>query len=275
MRILVCFRTTPDYEALRATDWAALAAGGVADEATKYVRRVLNCFDESALELALRLAEARGALGAATELAALTVAGREADAHLTTLRALGFSRAARVEPHAALDFAPAATAALIAGFARLDRSDVLLLGSRSGPGDSGTVPFRVADALGRPCLTQLTELEPWGEDGVRVICSADDALLRITLRPPCVLAVGNAVVSHLRVPTLGERLARRDLRADVLTPGDLGVDPAAGTLGVTGSLIGLERIDRSRAGVVLPGETPRDAAQALLASHLAGVIGAP
>ena len=117
MRILVCFRATPDYEALRESNWAALAAAAAADgatgggEATKYVRRILDCFDESALELALRLAEARGALGAATELAALTVAGREADTHLKTLRALGFARAARVEPDGALDFAPAATAA--------------------------------------------------------------------------------------------------------------------------------------------------------------------
>ena len=272
MRILVCFRTTPDYEALRTTDWAALAAGGVADEATKYVRRVLNCFDESALELALRLAEARGALGAATELAALTVAGREADADLKTLRALGFSRAARVEPHAALDFAPAATAALIAGFARLDRSDVLLLGSRSGPGDSGTVPFRIADALGRPCLTQLTELEPWGEDGVRVSCSADDALLRITLRPPCVLAVGNALVSNLRVPTLTDRLAVKDEPVTVLSPADVGVGLAAQLRAETSVLASLEEIDRRRAGLRVAGATPTEQANALYEAHLRDVL---
>ena len=66
-----------------------------------------------------------------------------------------------MEPEAALDFAPAVVAALIAGYVRqVGHSDLLLLGCRSGPGDSGTVPFLVAEALGWPCLTQVTEVEP-------------------------------------------------------------------------------------------------------------------
>ena len=35
---------------------------------------------------------------------------------------------------------------------------MLLLGSRCGPGESGTVPFLVADELGLPCLTEVTEV---------------------------------------------------------------------------------------------------------------------
>jgi electron transfer flavoprotein alpha/beta subunit len=279
VRILVCFRTTPDYEALRASDWAALAAGSGADgraageaEPTKYVRRVLNCFDESALELALRLAEARAAMGAATELAALSVAGREADPHLKTLRALGFARAARVEPHAALDFAPAATAALIVGFALVDRSDVVLLGSRSGPGDGGTVPFRVAAALRRPCLTQLTDLEPLDDGLLRATSVAEDALLRVTVRPPCVLAVSNALVSSLRVPTLTDRLAVKDEPVTGLSPADVGVDLAARLGAETTALIGLEQIDRRRAGAVVAGATPAEQAHALYEAHLRDVL---
>ena len=287
MRILVCFRTTPDYEALRESDWAALAAGGGgegagggeaaagepgAGAATRYVRRVLNCFDESALELALRLAEARAALGAATELTALSVAGREADQHLKTLRALGFARAARVQPDAALDFAPAATAALIAGYARLHSGDVVLFGCRSGPGDGGTVPFRVAEALGLPGLTQVTEVEPLGGQSLRVTCAADDAPLRVTLRPPCVLAVGNALVSTLRVPTLRDRLAVRDEPVTALSPADVGVDLGAQLAREATGLRGLERIDRRRAGVVVPGATPAEQARSLYESHVRAAL---
>jgi electron transfer flavoprotein alpha/beta subunit len=273
MRILVAFKVTPDYEALRAADWATGPAGAVE---TRFVRRILNCFDESALELALRLGEQLAQGEVATELGAVSVGGREVEPQLATLYALGYGRTARIETEAALDFVPGATAALLAAYARRPPGcDLLLLGCRGGPGDSGTVPFLVAEELGWPCASQVTEIAPLDDGRLQVIRVADDGLERVTLRPPCVLAVGNAVVSHLRVPALSDRLALRDRRADVFTPEDLGVDPAAGTLGVTGSLIGLEGIDRSRAGVVLPGETPRDAARALLASHLAGVIGAP
>ncbi len=124
MRILACFKVTPDYEALRESEWAAAAgralssgagSGSGADPAefvdTRYVRRILDCFDESALELALRLSDALTELGGSADLGALSVGAPDAEPHLKTLLALGFERAARVHTEAALDFAPAATAA--------------------------------------------------------------------------------------------------------------------------------------------------------------------
>ena len=115
MRIVVGFKVTPDYEALRPADWARAATDDAAAraEAIRYVRRVLNVFDEAALELSLRLRDARDALGLETSLAAFSVAGREADPFLRTLQALDFE-CARVEAGADLGFAPAATAALVA-----------------------------------------------------------------------------------------------------------------------------------------------------------------
>ena len=217
MRIAVGFKVTPDYDALRPADWARLAAAGDGaerTEAARYVRRVFGVFDEAALELALRLRDARAALGLETSLAAFTVGGREADPFLATLQALGFE-AARVDPGPAgedggLDFAPAATAALVAACAQRLGGDVLLLGARCGPGETGVVPFLAAEALGRPCVTEVTAIEPADGDGLRVTFSADDGPVRATVSQPCVLAVGNAVVSMLRVPTLKDRLAVRD-----------------------------------------------------------------
>ncbi|MEI6452324.1 MAG: electron transfer flavoprotein subunit beta/FixA family protein [Actinomycetes bacterium] len=278
LRILVSFKVTPDYEALREADWLAGAAVGTAEGAaqgveTRYVRRILNCFDESALEIALRLSEARAERGAATGLGALSVGGRETEPYLKTLLALGYDRAARGEAEAALDFAPAVVAALIAEYVRqVDHSDLLLLGCRGGPGDSGTVPFMVAEALGWPCLTQVIEVEPLPDDRVRVACMADDGLLRATLRLPCVLAVGNAVVSQLRVPTLTDRLARRDRRIDIVSGADLGVDIAGELRREPCVLVGLEAIDRARRGVIIGGETPREKARVLFDSHLKSVI---
>ena len=75
MRIVVGFKVTPDYEALRPSDWAGAATGGLQ---TRYVRRILSCFDESALELALRLRDARAERGLQTGLAAYSVASRAA-----------------------------------------------------------------------------------------------------------------------------------------------------------------------------------------------------
>ncbi len=274
MKILVCFKVTPDYEALRDAAWVAAAAHG-ADIA--YVRRVLNCFDESALELALRLAEATaggGPAGGSLDLGAVTVGGRGAEPFLKTLSALGYERVARVHPEVNLDFAPAVTAALLASYARaIDHSDLLLLGERCGPGDSGAVPFFVAEALGWPCLAEVTEVEPQPAGRLRVACVTGDGLLRLTLRPPCVLAVGNAVVSHLRVPTLAARLARRDHVIATLTPRELGVDVTAEVGRESGGVLaGLEAIARGRRGVIAAGDTPREKAETVYDAHLKGLL---
>ena len=270
MRILVSFKVTPDYEALREADWAAGARGGVE---TRYVRRILSCFDESALEMALRLSEGRTGRGATTELAALSIGGRGAEPYLNTLLALGYARAARVPSDTDLDFAPAVIASIVAGYVQqVDHSDVLLLGYRSSPGDSGTIPFLVAETLGWPCLTQVTEVEPLAAGRLRVACMVDEGLLRVTLRLPCVLAVGNAVVSHLRVPTLTDRLARRNARIDDVAAADLGVDLAAELLRGACVLSGLEAIDRRRGSVIIGGESPREKARTLYDSQLKSVM---
>jgi electron transfer flavoprotein beta subunit len=269
MRVTVGFKVTPDYEALREADWIAGDVGGVE---TRYVPRVLNCFDESALELALRLSDALTARGDEAELGAVTVGGRDAEPYLKTLLALGYARVARVEPEAALDFAPGAVAAIIAAYVRGTGTGLLLLGCRSGPADSGTVPFLAAEALAWPCLSGVIEVEPRSDGRLQVISIADDGILRLAVRPPCVLAVGNAVVSRLRVPTLTDRLTRREMGVDVFAAADLGVDVRAEIDRGACTLTGLEAIRRARAGAIVGGDTPRDKARALFDDHLARII---
>ena len=130
------------------------------------------------------------------------------------------------------------------------------------------VPFLAAEALGRPCLTQVTEVEPARNGRLRVTFAADAGPVRATVTLPCVLAVGNAVVSMLRAPTLKDRLAVRDQPVAALSPPDLGVDVAGALSSEPAALAGLETIDRRRAGVVVTGATPADKARALYETHL-------
>ena len=273
LRIAVGFKVTPDYEALRPADWARAGrprADGtsVAGPDVRFVRRVLGPFDEAALELALRVRDARAGRGLHTELAAFSIAGREADPFLETLQALGYERACRVEPGADLDFAPAATARLVAACAQRLGGDVLLLGAQGGPGDSGLVPFLAAEALGRPCLTQVTDVDAEGEAGPRVTWADGRSRLRARVAPPCVLAVGNALVSMLRVPTLKDRLAVRGTVAEVLSPADLGIDVAALLTREPVALSGFSAVERGRAGRVIEGASAKDKARALFEGEL-------
>ena len=304
LRIAVGFKVTPDYEALRPADWArggadpapgatsltrpgmtraprrarrALRAGGDAARArrddvpgpdVRFVRRILGVFDEAALELALRLRDARTERGLMTHLAAFSIAGREADPFLATLQALGYDRVCRVDAAWSLDFAPAATARLVAACATRLGGDVLLLGAQSGPGDSGLVPFLAAEGLGRPCLTQVTDIEPADDVALRVTWTAGRSRLRARVAPPCVLGIGNASVSMLRVPTLKDRLAARAETAEVATPDDLGVDMTVALAREPVALVDLAVVERRRSGRVVTGASPQAKARALFETEL-------
>lgn len=296
VRILVCFKVTPDYEALREADWAsgegdcsdrsgAAEAGGaeagartgrgVADGVeTRYVPRILDCFDESALEMALRMRDAAAGDGVPVDLSAVAVGGKEVEPHLRTLQALGYERATRVHTYADLDFSPTVTASIIARrVEKADNTDLLMLGCRSGPDDGGTMPFLVAEELGWPCVTQVTEVTVLNDDRVRVAHMVDDGLLRMTVKLPCVLGVGNAVVARLRVPTLTDRLARREAHLEHVQASDLGIDVARALAGESCVLTRLEVVRRDRSGLIIGGVTPREKAQALFDSHLTSMIG--
>ena len=103
---------------------------------------------------------------------------------------------------------------------------------------------------------------------LRVTFAADAGPVRAVVTPPCVLAVGNALVSMLRAPTLKERMARKEEALPVLPASELGVDVAGLLAGEPGTLTALEVVDRSRAGVVVGGATPAEKARALYETHL-------
>ncbi|HPU01805.1 MAG TPA: electron transfer flavoprotein subunit beta/FixA family protein [Bacillota bacterium] len=252
MRVLVCFKVVPDLDQLPPGGWEI---EGLRVE-TGFVKTMLNPYDESALELALRLAESAPGC---VKLTALTVGGREAEGYLKTLYALKFDRAVRLESHADLRFSPESVAAAICTFARNNPPDVIIMGRQSGVGDNAATPLLAAEMLGWPCITQVTELKFHGEDWLEVGSMVDGGFLRQLARPPFVAAVGNAPHAYLRVPTLKERLASRDKEVEVLAAAK---EPAGCTLE------GLAAIDRRRAGIKIDGTSPQEKARKLYEEYL-------
>lgn len=83
----------------------------------------------------------------------------------------------------------------------------------------------------------------------------DDGILEQEIIPPCVLAVGNAEQTYLRVPTLKDKMkyGSRPIEVlssgEVLNPGKLETTLVGGGGGFR--LLGLERIDTRREGLLL------------------------
>ena len=109
MNILCCFKISPDYDKVVEKDWAAVGSNG---PDTSYVPRGPGCYDEAALELALRLRDGANARGEAVRVTAATAADTAPAAFARQLYALGVTDAVPETIEASLQLSEAALVGL-------------------------------------------------------------------------------------------------------------------------------------------------------------------
>ncbi len=270
MKILVCFKVVPDLDAMRQEDWVAedLAVD------VSFLPREWNSFDESALETALRLADASGG----HQLSAVSIGGSLLNPFFKTLAALKFDEVFRIELDGDLRFSPGRIAALLAAFIRREQFDVVLCGRQSGVGDNAQTPLILTEMLGLPCITQAAEVHPAPENSLRVISRVEGGLLEQRIRPPCILTIGDTQSTYLRIPTLKDRMQygkrpvtvidARELEQDSDADSDAGYHAGLSSPRAQPRLVKLEPVDNRRAGVVIDTGTPQEKARLLYERYL-------
>jgi electron transfer flavoprotein beta subunit len=199
MKIAVCFKVTPDLERALPGDWDdILNARGAAD----FGRSVINCFDESALELALRIKD--GAEGGGCICAAVTRADSVSSAVAKRLYAAGFDTVTRIEGGG--EFVQPQTARDLARYLRAFAPDLILTGRQAGCADSGLVPAYLAELLGLPFIPRIRTID-LVNGAFRVAADTDSGVRTFDVRGAFVAAAGGSAPSALRVSTLRAQLA--------------------------------------------------------------------
>ena len=151
MRVVVLVKEVPDLEAA-----VKVTGGGSGLEVEK--RRGLNFFDEIAVEAALKLKEAHGAVTAAVSAGAGT--GVEA---LRRAVAMGIEAPLLIDDPALEGADPLTVArALAAAISADEPADLILAGKQATDDEAGLVGPMVAEILGLPCITGVTALQTDG-----------------------------------------------------------------------------------------------------------------
>jgi len=270
MNILVCFKVGPDLDQLSGSDWVV---DGCSRVETRFVKRMINPYDESTLELALKLADQAGGAGITTALGleALTIADSEANLTLKSLRALGYQEAVRIEADRDLDFAPENVATLIAAYVlSTDRLDLIMMGRQSGVGDNAKTPLLTAEFLQWPCITQVTAVKKDTSGSYKVTAISDEGTVIRVIEPPCVLAVGNAPSSTLRVPTLKAIKEQAEIPVKTYDANELRNTTPHLPLKPDAELLKIEVVNRKRGGIIIEGTDAAEKAQILYQSYLKG-----
>jgi len=219
MNVVVCVKQIPDP-----------ADPGKLDPETKTLDRstklILDETDSYGVEMALQLAEAAG--GGTVSLVSMAPNGEVGG--LRTALAMGADSAVIVSDDALAGTDALGTAKVLAAAIARSEPDLVLAGTESSDGYTGTVPAQIAALMGLPAVTFAKAIEV-SDGSVTVQRQTDDGYDAVTCPLPCVVSVTSGVVEP-RYPSFKGIMAAKSKPVDEVGLSDLGID--AGSVGWAG-----------------------------------------
>ena len=260
MRIVVCVKAVPSTTEVKM------------DPQTHTIVRdgkqaVVNPFDASALEVALRLREELTADDAdvpadGCEIVVLSMGIPDTARLLRDCIARGADRALLLSDRAFAGADTLATTyALTCGIKLLGGVDLVLCGKMAVDGDTAQIGPELAGALDMSCVADVREVAEVATDRLQLWHGCDAGTELVEVGYPVVLTVAKEA-AQLRMPSIAGVRAAESAEITVATAEDAGADPAR--IGLSGSPTQVVRSfvpERSEGGVALEGTAAEQAAQ--------------
>ncbi len=213
MNVIVCVKQIPDP-----------AEVGELDPATNTLKRdgklILDESDSYGVEMALQLVTASGG----GEVSLVSMAPNGETSGLRTALAMGAAKAVLVsDPQLAGSDALTTAKILAAASKRLGDTDLIIAGTESTDGYTGTVPEQMAEVLGLPSVTFAKHVVVDGGT-LKVDRQTENGYDEVTCTLPAVVSVTSGVVEP-RYPSFKGIMAAKSKPVDQVTAADLGVSP--------------------------------------------------
>ncbi len=186
---------------------------------TANVKMSMNPFDEIGIEEAVRLKES----GAATEVVAVSMGPQACQETIRTALAMGADRGIHVQTEAELQ--PLAVAKLLKAIADKEQPQLVILGKQAIDDDSNQTGQMLSALLGwsQGCFASKLVLN--GDGTANVTREVDGGLETVALKLPLVLTT-DLRLNEPRYASLPNIMKAKKKPIDVLTPEQLGIDPA-------------------------------------------------
>jgi electron transfer flavoprotein beta subunit len=244
MNVIVCVKQIPDP-----------ASPGELDPVTNTLKRdgklILDESDSYGVEMALQLVDASGG----GEVSIVSMAPNGEMSGMRTALAMGAAKGVLVSDSELAGSDALTTAKILAAAVqRLGGADLVIAGTESSDGYTGTVPEQLAEVLGLPSVTFARHIEVDG-GALKVSRQTEAGYDEVTCPLPAVVSVTAGVVEP-RYPSFKGIMAAKSKPVDAVTAGDLGVTP----VGWAGS--GQQIVDVSQAAARQAGEIIEDDGEA-------------
>ena len=259
MRIVVCVKEVLDPDAVNNYALAGrLEIGEDGKSLTQTtIPKLMNAFDEQALEAALRLRDA----GADCTITVVSL-GTDPSNLLKHAAALGADEVAAIDPPASEPDSHAVATLLSAYIRSQGGADLVLCGRQASDDDQGVVPARIGEALGMPVVTIARRVELVDGATLRVTRVTPDGDEVVETGTPAVVTISNEL-GEPRYPTAAAKLKARRVKPTVVSPDDLslGVDALAPRVVLTRQFVPTIQGNCE----IIAGDTPAELADRLVA----------
>lgn len=214
MKIIVCLKQVPDSEA---SIVIRPDGQGIEEKGLTYV---MNPYDEYAVEEALRIKEKHGG-----EVTVLTVGPPEMEKAMRSALAMGADTAVRLWDDAFVNSDSGVTAAILARGLEGIEHDLILCGKQAIDDDCAAVGPALAERLGLPQATVITELELDPEAGkARVHREVDGGTEVLDIALPALFTAQKGL-NEPRYPSLRGMMAAKKVQIEVRDLAALGLAP--------------------------------------------------
>jgi electron transfer flavoprotein beta subunit len=244
MNVIVCVKQIPDP-----------ATPGELDPTTHQLKRdgklILDESDSYGVEMALQLVDAAGG----GEVSIVSMAPNGEMSGMRTALAMGAVKGVLVSDPALAGSDALTTAKVLAGAVQsLGGADLVIAGTESSDGYTGTVPEQMAELLGLPSVTFAKSVKVDG-GALKVSRQTEEGYDEVTCPLPALISVTAGVVEP-RYPSFKGIMAAKSKPVDTKTAADLGVT-AAGWAGAQQAIVDVAQAAARQAGEVIEddGET--------------------
>lgn len=256
MELIVCVKQVPDPEAPPASFKVDTAANKVVPPPG--VPPVISTFDETAVEAALRLKDARGG-----KITVISLGNSLVRDVVKKPLAMGADQLILLEDPVYENGDSWSTAyALSMAIKKIGSFDIIFCGRQAADWDAGQVGLGIAELLGIPSITLVKKVE--SVDGkVKVERIVPDGFEVVESPTPCLITVTNELGEPRYAPLKGIMRAAK-IQPIIWKPQDIGVDPAQiGGSGRRTKLVKLFQPVKEGKCEIVEGENAADAAAKL------------
>ena len=238
MNIVVCVKQIPDP-----------ASPGALDATTHALKRdgklILDESDAYGVEMALQLVATAGS----GEVYVVSMAPNGETSGMRTALAMGAVKGLLVsDPALAGSDALTTAKVLAAAVNKLGGADLIIAGTESSDGYTGTVPEQIAECLGLPSVTFAKKVKVEGSV-LKVDRQSESGYDEVECTLPAVISVTAGVVEP-RYPSFKGIMDAKKKPLDVVTAGDLAVTPT-GWAAAGQKIVSVTQAEARKAGQVI------------------------